>query len=121
MGILNDLPDYMSILDMILWALVKIIGVSIVVLKGHSIINAFKGVDGKFQVEEIAKLVILVMVVFAFYRDATREHEWRFFDGTDFVILLIALFSMAGLDKVVDMVNIWRGGKSNQRSKPVKR
>ena len=115
MEIIHNLSNYALILDMLLWSLVKIIAVSIVVLKGHSIINAFKGEDGKFQIEEIAKLVILIMVVFAFWRDATRVHEWRFFDGTDFVILLIALFSLAGLDKVVDMVNVWKGGKSGRK------
>ncbi len=117
MEILRNLSDYSIILDMLLWSLVKIIAVSIVVLKGHSIINAFKGEDGKFQIEEIAKLVILIMVVFAFWRDATRAHEWRFFDGTDFVILLIALFSLAGLDKVVDMVNVWKGGNKTTQKK----
>ncbi len=115
MNIIDNLPQYMDILDMVLFAMIKIIVASIVVLKGSSIINAFKGDDGKFQVEEIAKLVILIMVVFAFYRDATRAHEWRFFDGTDFVILLIALFSMAGLDKVVDMVNVWKGGAKTRK------
>lgn len=67
--------------------------------------EALKGSNGKWQMDEIAKLVILALTVFAFSVEATRSHEWRFFSDTVFLLLLFVLIMMAKMEPVLDKFN----------------
>ena len=81
-------------------------------LKG--IISAFKGNNGNWQVDEVAKFVMVILLVFMTVKEANRTHEWRIFTDWMFAIFVFGLFFMAKMEDVIDKMTNWFGQKKKE-------
>jgi hypothetical protein len=70
------------------------------------------GGNGKVQMDEAAKAVIIAVLLWCVARDGYRTHEWPYFSGTFYATLLAGLFSIAAIKPVVAILNSYKNGKN---------
>jgi len=76
------------------------------------IFGALKGKDGKWSVEEIAKAVIIGIIIYMVYIEANRLTEWHVFSDVSFMTFVAGLFFLAKMEAVVTLI---RGHKENEK------
>ena len=94
-------------------SLATLIGIlAILAANVKGIIDGFKGEDGKWDVAEISKLVIIGIIIYMVSKDANRTHEWRFFSNNIYYAFILGLFALAELKEIVKMIyQIFAGKK----------
>lgn len=61
------------------------------------IFNPLAGGNGKVQMDELAKGVVLIILILASYKDGNRVHEWSYFSDSFYAILLAGVFGIAAI------------------------
>jgi hypothetical protein len=66
------------------------------------------GGNGKIQMDELVKAVVVVIFIWCVRKDGMRTHEWRYFSDAFFSVLLAGVFAIAAIKPVVSVLNTMR-------------
>lgn len=72
------------------------------------------GGNGKVQMDELAKLVILVVFVYSAVVEATRKVEHHIFTDTYFFSLLLTVCAIAAIKPLFSNLNILKGQEKKE-------
>jgi hypothetical protein len=67
--------------------------------------NPLAGGNGKVQMDEVGKAVILGIAIYCVIKEAMRTHEWMLFPESFWYALFGALFLIAGLKEGKNLIN----------------
>ena len=89
------------------WSLVAIM---LVLVYGRTVYKDFiftplAGGNGKIQMDELAKGIVLAILIWAVHRDGYRTHEWTYFTDAFYAALLAAIFAIASIKPVTSVLN----------------
>lgn len=80
------------------------------------IFNPLAGGNGKVQMDELAKGIVLTIFILASWKDGTRVHEWSFFSDSFYAILLATICGIAAIKPASGILhNVF--GKNKQEDK----
>jgi uncharacterized membrane protein SirB2 len=86
-----------------------------------AIIKAIKGNNGVWQIDEVSKIFIYILLYRMVEADRVRTHEWMIFPLSLYILLIFAVLTMAKLESVIDkfieFVKTWKGGSKNEQTK----
>jgi hypothetical protein len=77
------------------------------------IFTPLAGGNGKVQMDELAKGIVLVVLILASYKDGTRTHEWQYFSDSFYAILLAAVCGIASIKPAAQVLNNYFTKKDN--------
>jgi hypothetical protein len=77
------------------------------------IFTPLAGGNGKVQMDEAAKGVIIAVLLWCVARDGYRNHEWAYFSGTFYATLLAGLFAIASIKPITAILNAAKDDKPN--------
>lgn len=69
------------------------------------IFTPLAGGNGKVQMDELAKGIVLVVLILAAYKDGNRTHEWSYFSDSFYAILLAAVCGIASIKPATEVLN----------------
>lgn len=68
------------------------------------IFTPLAGGNGKVQMDELAKGIVLTVLVLASYVDGNRTHEWPYFSDSFYAILLAGVFGIAAIKPATEVL-----------------
>lgn len=68
------------------------------------IFNPLAGGNGKVQMDELAKAIIIVLCIWSINRDAHRTHSWPYFSDAYYLSLFGALFAIASIKPIASAI-----------------
>lgn len=68
------------------------------------IFDPIAGGNGKVQMDELAKAIILVLTVWSVTKDGNRVHEWSYFSDAFYMTMLGGLFAIAAIKPIVHAI-----------------
>lgn len=63
------------------------------------------GEDGKVQMDELGKGIIMGILIWAVQRDGYRTHEWTYFTDAFYAALLAGIFAIAAIKPIASVLN----------------
>lgn len=107
-----------------LWSNVwTLLMVAIIIIYGRKLYNdllftPLAGGNGKVQMDELAKLVILVVFVYSCYVEAHRKTEAHVFTDMYFASLLLTVCAIAAIKPLFQNMDILRGKAPEKKEEP---
>jgi hypothetical protein len=103
-----------------IWTILFIAGI---ILYGKKIyqdllFTPLAGGNGKVQMDELAKLVILIVFVYSAVVEATRKTEHHIFTDTYFFSLLLTVCAIAAIKPLFSNLNILKGKDPEKNETP---
>lgn len=114
----------MNALFEFLWSNIwTLIAVATVLLYGRKLyqdllFTPLAGGNGKVQMDELAKLVILIVFVYSCYVEAHRKTVEHVFTDMYFASLLLTVCAIAAIKPLFANMDILRGKKNDEPPKP---
>lgn len=68
------------------------------------VFDPIAGGNGKVQMDELAKAVILSLTIWSVLKDGNRSHEWTYFSDAFYMTMLGGLFAIAAIKPVADAI-----------------
>lgn len=75
--------------------------VVLAVINTRQILQAFKGSDNRYSVEEVSKGVIIGILLYMVAKEAHRAHEWRLFSDWMYGVFIAGLLVMAKMEGLI--------------------
>lgn len=69
------------------------------------------GGNGKIQMDELVKGIVVFMFIWCVRKDALRTHEWAYFSDAFYGVLLAGIFAIAAIKPAVSILNSMKNGK----------
>jgi len=79
------------------------------------IFDPLAGGNGKIQMDEMAKGVVIGIIIWAVQRDGYRTHEWAYFTDTFYAALLAGLFAIAAIKPVASVMKHNKTKNDNEK------
>lgn len=98
------------------WTMVALLGILVYGKTIHDkyVFTPLAGGNGKIQMDELAKGIIMAILIWAVQRDGYRGHEWAYFSDVFYATLLAGIFAIAAIKPVTSVLNTRYNGKSKQ-------
>lgn len=77
------------------------------------IFEPLAGGNGHIQMDELAKGIVLGILILATYRDGNRIHEWTYFSDAFYAILLAGVFGIAAIKPATDVLTSYFNKKKD--------
>lgn len=90
------------------WAIVAIGGIFIYGKSFYRkyIFDPLAGGNGKIQMDELAKGVVVAIIIWAVQRDGYRTHEWAYFNDAFYAALIAGLFAIAAIKPIASVLKL---------------
>lgn len=75
------------------------------------IFTPLAGGNGKVQMDELAKAIILLVFVLSAYKEANRDTEYHVFTETYFAALLLTVCAIASIKPLFSHLTMFKGDK----------
>lgn len=79
------------------------------------IFTPLAGGNGKIQMDELAKGVLIAILLWSVNRDGYRVHEWTFFSDAYYAALIAGLFAIAAIKPAASILKNYKNGTSNTK------
>lgn len=79
------------------------------------IFTPLAGGNGKVQMDEVAKAIILIVFVLSAYKEANRTTEHQVFTDTYFAALLLTVCAIAAIKPLFSNMDILKGKKDPEK------
>ncbi len=99
------------------WTIIVFIGIMIFGRTIHNkyIFEPVAGADGKVKMDELAKGIIMGILIWSVQRDGYRSHEWPFFSDVFYATLLAGIFAIAAIKPVTAVLHTRYNGKRSKQ------
>lgn len=77
------------------------------------IFEPLAGGNGHIQMDELAKGIVLGILILATYKDGSRLHEWPYFSDAFYAILLAGVFGIAAIKPATDVLTSYFNKKKD--------
>jgi hypothetical protein len=74
--------------------------------------DPLSGPDGKIQMDELAKGIVMGILIWSVYRDGYRLHEWPYFSDGFYAALLAGIFAIAAIKPIANVLNARYNGQN---------
>ena len=94
--------------------LIKVTPVLVFIIFWKRFISGLAWIKDGVSKREFAALIFLAILIWMYWRDGHREHEWSFFTDMQYIVSYIFISVGLGLNEILEAIYAIKGMKRNE-------